>query len=678
MEFAYGYEFRGWKNEAKKLYLFETPLALSHLARATVDTSTLVENDLSLEMLDLKNKKLHLDKDDQCSTEFITKLANFYKDLFTICPEEDYELIKELENNLFKFYAQKAWGITWLEFFSFVSSLNSNAEQTIGFESFGNDANLSNLIDSGIKHKFLKSKTNSAQKEALFDFTTKYLPYLSKNASAYPNSYVSVKELLQELDILYDIKSTKDSKKTKTWKMFQSFKNMTYLKTSDKDDILGELIRRVETIAEEKGTTLEVKRLRQIVNKMLADVFLVRQDLPHAYLRLKCAVVKAHNYQKIKIIESTNNTKIYESSSSGKILEELLEIVPEKNISSGVEKWFSIERIPSLLIIFNLIFDLILDVIITDDFRDWETYLNDIPCNITVDASNAASQGTSLKAVCDYSLHYLNSMETNFTCHLTINDTSFERICGLFGNTSADYGHCLQLKESTMNMSSGCTLHQMNEHVAFGISVSILSLTQIFYILILCLHWQKFKILYLYMFGHCCLQKHQATSSRCSKQFLLMVLITPYLCILLPFVTKIFVVIIMSVSLFHKDRNERILHKLKISDSKYREKLEKCSYCCDCTNTTAHICIFCGRTVAERQDQEASNPEKMESSIEITAKDKSIEDFEENKAFLSTEKQETDNPTQNVESIERNLRELDRLDRFTTGTTENCFMPVHL
>ena len=77
-------------------------------------------------------------------------------------------------------------------------------------------------------------------------------------------------------------------------------------------------------------------------------------------------------------------------------------------------------------------------------------------------------------------------------------------------------------------------------------------------------------------------------------------------------------IVIMSVSFFHKDRNERILRKLKISDTKYREKLEKCSYCCDCTNKTAHICIFCGRTVAEMQDQEASNPQKMESSIEIS------------------------------------------------------------
>ena len=77
------------------------------------------------------------------------------------------------------------------------------------------------------------------------------------------------------------------------------------------------------------------------------------------------------------------------------------------------------------------------------------------------------------------------------------------------------------------------------------------------------------------------------------------------------------------------------------------------------------------------KSNKASNREKMETSIEITQTDESIEDGEDKKAFLNTtEKQKTDNPTQNVESIQRNLRELGRLDRFTTGTTENCFMPI--
>ena len=335
------------------------------------------------------------------------------------------------------------------------------------------------------------------------------------------------------------------------------------------------------------------------------------------------------------------------------ILKELLDLLPASNASESVGVWFNIKRIPSLLQLVNLIFDLILDVAITIDMSNWNSYKNDIPCNIFAKVTNGSAIDN---AICNYTKFYTNPAENIFSCELSLNSSVQKSVCGVLStsflqitNHTIQPGPCWIIDEVTMRKSTGCTLHQMDEYIASGIAISVLLLTQLFYILVLKTQWRKFQLMYLYIFGNCCVEKQDEKR----KRFVLFGIATFLICLLLPIVTKIFVIVIISISLFQKERNSKILNILKIDDVDYRKKLEEigksCKYCEGCVNSSFHVCIFCGRDV-----KNGCKKDKLEHEY----------------------KKKIVNPTQNVEKIKGNLLDLDRLDRFTTGSLENCFMPI--
>ena len=120
-------------------------------------------------------------------------------------------------------------------------------------------------------------------------------------------------------------------------------------------------------------------------------------------------------------------------------------------------------------------------------------------------------------------------------------------------------------------------------------------------------------------------------------------LIAIVLCIFLPFVTKLFVVVVMGIQLHQIECNEKIFQELGMKGKNYRDRINKpCSHCKGCTSTRKHICIFCG----------------------------SLKGVSETSPYYDI------HFTQQVEGVRMNLLHLNRLDRLVTGALENSYCPL--
>ena len=173
-----------------------------------------------------------------------------------------------------------------------------------------------------------------------------------------------------------------------------------------------------------------------------------------------------------------------------------------------------------------------MDIIIANDYRDWNVYIGSIlPNNPCQFESRAMYNGSNGVAVCK------NPGIDLFACQFMDDDslTPVNVSCKspyLANDTMLN--DCFFMDNATEKKSASCIFTTVNDWVPFGIASSVLGLTHLFYFLVLLMNWEKFLKVYLYIFGHCCTNKFKNSK----PSILLLSCLTLFLGFLFPILTK--------------------------------------------------------------------------------------------------------------------------------------------
>ena len=568
--------------------------------------------------------------DDVVSEHFVPKLIKMIKRYGSMDGVTNEEK-QELEDLYLKAFYCKNWANSWLKLFSvYIEKRKLEDVLRVCFSIAPNEGSFE--VDNRLSRFMTKYLTRKFSGGLLFKFVMEFLPHLVKKEAGYPKSFKALTEhLLTHLDIMEDTKQT-----------IHLFRTYFVVQTKADDNVMECFMDIVNN--EARKCESKSRDLIYMVNLFTSYVFEIRQHYPKSYEKAKHAIVHVHNYDKVSITKSINQCKIFRKSSRGILLRDVSKLIPSRTPLSKRKDWLKISKLPSLIMIINTILDYILDIFLTIDYWFWKSYVALYQCSFAVEQSNASifSMATCFPD---------KSTSTCFNCTFTFNGSITEG--GL--NSSCHYdgdqsqrGYALtdMLNSSTGSNSVGCSIHAMNEHLAFGISASVLSLTHILHFFIVALNWKSLQFLLSYIYGDCCMNKYNddklVNKKRRCRSFILG-LITVVLCILLPFVTKLFVVVIMGIQLHQIECNEKIFQELGIKSKDYRECTKKpCKHCKGCSNKQKHICVFCG----------------------------SLKGVPETSPYYDI------HFTQQVEAVRMNLLHLNRLDRLVTGALENSYCPL--
>ena len=460
----------------------------------------------------------------------------------------------------------------------------------------------------------------------LFEFVIAFLPYLVENNLRYPKSSKAlIDNLLKYLNLLNDVK--------------QSLELFDRCKVGD--DVMKNFLELFMTAARKPREfghkDIDSRTLVYMAKVFTSYLFDVRNSYPISFEKAKLAMMHAHDYDMISIKRSVNQGAFFRKSDRCILWMELTELIPAPTPLNKTSNWFGTNRIPSLALIINMIFDYILDVFLAIDYWYWNQYKAHYQCTFTMTPMNSSVVGDALCIADEIN-------QSSFNCTFSQNFANgVSRTCNYGNQTDVT---CPMLDKTTRIDSIGCSIKSMNENVASGISISILSLTHILHFVVFAANQKSYGILVSYILGDCCLKRSSTNVLQRGKykcHYAIRAVITALLCLFLPFVTKLFVIVVMGIQLFQIEFNQKLFQKLGIKNSDFREKIaEPCLHCNGCSNENVHICIFCGAlkgTSSTTQDKE--------------------KDFMEN-----------------VANIRSNLMYLDRVDRLTTGMLENSYCPL--
>ena len=466
--------------------------------------------------------------------------------------------------------------------------------------------------------------TVASQHKWLMKFVLESMRYVTKHRSEYSRSLTELPELYKYLPILEN----------------PGMAERLYDISLINDAVMQKFASRLENIAEAKyQERVEIpEKFKTFIKNIFSHLFQLKQVYPLSYSVIKIAMVKCHSYKIADIRTAVDQDMPLRQKAN--MLEDLKGIIPKSSSIDYFASWFEIARIFTFLSLFNMLQDYILDIKLTVDYFNWPVYIQDYDCIYFTKQDYGKWNGTTLEhRNCSFSHVFLNS---SLDCMVEkLSSNPFPEICSIDKNPKM--------------YTSSCNVIRTDSLVAFLTSLIILVITQIMQCIVLYVYFDTFEALISYLKGDCCRYKYQFSENQAKKHDknnTLVYILMFMLALFLPFVTKTFVVLFMSLHIFRSKTNRERCKTLGIENKlgrnePFRQSAEfKCDVCNDCTSKQC-VCTSCGH-LNTHHNQETNNKKIDEETL-----------------F-----------NHEINALESNISALDRLDRLVTGAIENTYMPL--
>ena len=161
-----------------------------------------------------------------------------------------------------------------------------------------------------------------------------------------------------------------------------------------------------------------------------------------------------------------------------------------------------------------------------------------------------------------------------------------------WNKTIQDY----KCNENERIKSSSCLIHELDDRLAFGISLGVLVITHFLQFVMLRRCWDVFECVCCYILGCCCGETLKIARSKNPIQYGIVVFLVG---LFLPFASHLYLAVIMPLQIFKfKENYAKFLKSKHKQQYKYKEYpkrtlLHDCVYCSGCPNTDC-FCRRCG------------------------------------------------------------------------------------
>ena len=433
-------------------------------------------------------------------------------------------------------------------------------------------------------------------------FITNYISCLAEHSEKFPESLNMVIALTEFLE--------------SPEKIFQEYFN--------NDSMLNPLIRQVKRIAEELDLTncptdicrqqseTSVEQNGHYLAKLFLKItFSVRTQFPEAFKDMKNCILKAHEYKKSALKACFEMEDIFDEEFKVQLVDEFEGLLPKHETMKSTGEWCNDNfgsRFFKFLSVFMNIQDFALDCTLCCDYYDFKHFLSEN--------------------------NYLCSSSTN-SGNSTLTTTG-----SVFSSTISE--NHMQTAENVTDCFEVTPVVNLDTLLPFWYAFTILAMTLIFQgVLVLKEKNGIFKNLIYYLSGSCCTGRRLSYHQEWKK-----LIVTCFVALLLPFVSRIVVSVRMAAKHFQFIKNSEIYYILKKenhtlkSNFPKRQKDHDCFYCKNCTNLQC-MCFYCGFV-----------SEKFEHSV------------------TSNQYQER------LQEMQRNMLRLETVDRYFTITLEDTYMPL--